>query len=262
MPIKRKATNTKKPAKNSTIAGETTTKQSITAKKTAVKKEPHTKTATQKKAVKQQVAEKTAAEEPIKRSNATMKEATHKNNIAKKKPVNKKKVAKNKTEKAILTKKTVVAKKKSASIEEHINHDVIGPVAIILPYEAKPGEAYMNDRQLQHFKEVLLTWRHDLLKGVDKTVGRLKEDAKNYADLADRATQEEEFSLELRTRDRERKLLKKIEEAIQRVNDDDFGYCEVCGVEIGLPRLEVRPTATLCIDCKTVEEIREKQITL
>ena len=146
--------------------------------------------------------------------------------------------------------------------EEHINQDAAGPAAIISPYEAKPGEEYMNDRQLQHFTKVLLAWRHDLLKGVDKTVDRLKEDAENYADLADRATQEEEFNMELRTRDRERKLLKKIENARQRINDGDFGYCAVCGVGIGLARLEVRPTATLCIDCKTVEEIREKQIIL
>ena len=120
----------------------------------------------------------------------------------------------------------------------------------------------MNGIQLKHFMHVLTAWKAALMEGVDKTVGYLQDEAGNYADPNDRATQEEEFSLELRTRDRERKLLKKIEQAIQRIADDDFGYCEACGVEICLPRLEVRPTATLCIDCKTVEEIRERQITL
>jgi DnaK suppressor protein len=138
----------------------------------------------------------------------------------------------------------------------------VGPVASIPAYHATLGEEYMNVKQLQHFMDVLGAWKRNLMEGVDKTVGHLQEDAENYADPTDRATQEEEFSLELRTRDRERKLLKKIEGAMRRINDDDFGYCEACGVEIGLPRLEVRPTATLCIDCKTVEEIREKQIML
>jgi DnaK suppressor protein len=97
------------------------------------------------------------------------------------------------------------------------------------------------------------------MEGADRTVTHMKDDAINYPDPNDRASQEEEFRLELRTRDRERKLLKKIEEALQLLNDKEYGYCDVCGVEIGLRRLEARPTATLCIDCKTLDEIREKQ---
>jgi len=147
-------------------------------------------------------------------------------------------------------------------VASQINIAVVGPVPSIPPYRVSPGEEYMNEKQEQHFLEVLQAWKQQLMEDVDKTVNHLKDDAENYADLNDRATQEEEFNLELRTRDRERKLLKKIDETIALIENGDFGYCEACGVEIGLPRLEVRPTATQCIDCKTVEEIREKQLTL
>jgi DnaK suppressor protein len=142
------------------------------------------------------------------------------------------------------------------------NLGVVGPVASIPPYRISPDEEYMNEQQEKHFLNVLQAWKRQLMEDVDKTVNHLKDDAENYADLNDRATQEEEFNLELRTRDRERKLLKKIDETIMLIENGDFGYCEACGVEIGLPRLEVRPTATQCIDCKTFEEIREKQLTL
>lgn len=168
-----------------------------------------------------------------------------------------------------ISKKTVAEKiderraKPMTLDKEQIRHDLIGPVPDIAPYQAKMGEEYMNEAQLVHFKKVLEAWREQLLEGMSKTVGHLKDEAgSSYADPNDRATLEEEFSLELRTRDRERKLLKKIEKTIRNIDDDDFGYCEACGVEIGLPRLEVRPTATLCIDCKTIEELREKQVTL
>ena len=126
------------------------------------------------------------------------------------------------------------------------------------PYEAKKDEAYMCDNQLNHFKSILNTWKHDLMNEVDQTLTEMKE-ADNLADPNDRATQEETFSLELRTRDRERKLIKKIEEALNQIESKDYGYCETCGVEIGIRRLEARPTATLCIDCKTLAEIKEKR---
>ncbi|HSH47310.1 MAG TPA: RNA polymerase-binding protein DksA [Halomonas sp.] len=128
------------------------------------------------------------------------------------------------------------------------------------PYETAEGEEYMNEQQLEHFREILLDWKQELMEEVDRTVRHLQEDASNYADPADRATQEEGFSLELRTRDRERKLLKKINETIEKINEDDYGFCEACGVEIGIRRLEARPTATLCVDCKTLAELKEKQL--
>jgi len=127
-------------------------------------------------------------------------------------------------------------------------------IAGVEPYQEKPGEEYMNDAQLSHFK------RNQLRDEVDRTVSHMQDEAANFPDPADRATQEEEFSLELRNRDRERKLIKKIEKTLRKVEDEDFGYCESCGVEIGIRRLEARPTADLCIDCKTLAEIREKQM--
>lgn len=127
------------------------------------------------------------------------------------------------------------------------------------PYQMQEGEEYMNGAQLEHFRNLLLAWKKELMEEVDRTVHHMQEDAANYADPSDRATQEEEFSLELRTRDRERKLIKKIDKTIDRIDNQDYGFCDSCGVEIGIRRLEARPTATLCIDCKTLAEIKEKQ---
>jgi DnaK suppressor protein len=127
------------------------------------------------------------------------------------------------------------------------------------PYKAGSDEEYMNPDQETHFREILLDWKRSLMEEVDRTVHHMQDEATNFPDPNDRATQESEFSLELRTRDRERKLIKKIDEALDRLDDHDYGYCEACGVEIGIRRLEARPTATLCIDCKTLDEIREKQ---
>ncbi len=129
------------------------------------------------------------------------------------------------------------------------------------PYKEKKNEQYMNDKQLAHFKKLLLAWKQELMEEVDRTVTHMKDEAANFPDPADRATQEEEFSLELRARDRERKLIKKIDSTIERIETDDYGYCDQCGVDIGIRRLEARPTATLCVDCKTLDEIKEKQIT-
>ncbi|GAA3960028.1 RNA polymerase-binding protein DksA [Allohahella marinimesophila] len=127
------------------------------------------------------------------------------------------------------------------------------------PYEPKKGEEYMSSSQLDHFRQMLLNWKQELMEEVDRTMHHMQEDAANYADPSDRATQEEEFSLELRTRDRERKLIKKIDKTLDNIDRDDYGFCESCGVEIGIRRLEARPTATQCIDCKTLAEIKERQ---
>lgn len=127
------------------------------------------------------------------------------------------------------------------------------------PYQEKPGEEYMNPDQVEHFRAILHAWRKELMEEVDRTVDHMKDEAANFPDPNDRATQESEFSMELRTRDRERKLLKKIGESLDALDDGEYGFCESCGVEIGIRRLEARPTATLCIDCKTLDEIREKQ---
>ena len=127
------------------------------------------------------------------------------------------------------------------------------------PYKEQRGEEYMNDPQNAHFRGILLAWKRELMEEVDRTLHHMQEEAENYADPNDRASQESDFTLELRARDRERKLIKKIDEAINKLEQGEYGYCDSCGIEIGVRRLEARPTATLCIDCKTLDEIREKQ---
>lgn len=126
------------------------------------------------------------------------------------------------------------------------------------PYQPAEGEDYMNADMAKHFRGILEKWRSQLMEEVDRTVHHMQDEAANFPDPNDRATQEEEFTLELRTRDRERKLIKKIEESLIDLDKGDYGFCESCGTEIGIRRLEARPTATLCIDCKTLDEIREK----
>lgn len=133
-------------------------------------------------------------------------------------------------------------------------------LAGVEPYQEQPNEEYMNEKQLEHFKKILEAWRTQLREEVDRTVTHMKDEAANFPDPVDRAAQEEEFSLELRTRDRERKLIKKIEKTLQLIEDDDFGFCNSCGIEIGIRRLEARPTADLCIECKTLAEIKERQM--
>ena len=134
------------------------------------------------------------------------------------------------------------------------------PFRSFQPYEPDADEPYMGPAQLEHFRDILLKWRHQLMEEVDRTVNHMQDEAANFPDPADRATQEEEFSIELKTRDRERKLIKKIAETLERIDQEDYGYCDTCGVEIGLRRLEARPTASQCVDCKALAELREKQL--
>ncbi len=129
----------------------------------------------------------------------------------------------------------------------------------IKPYRAQSGETYMNPAQLEHFRQILLAWRRELMEEVDRTVHHMQDEASNFPDPNDRATQESEFGLELRTRDRERKLLKKIDGALERIGDRAYGYCEETGEEIGLKRLEARPVATLCLEAQERRELAEKQ---
>ena len=128
------------------------------------------------------------------------------------------------------------------------------------PYVPKKGEEYMGEPMREHFTKILNKWKQDLMQEVDRTVDHMKDEAANFPDPADRASQEEEFALELRARDRERKLIKKIDKTLQLIEDEEYGWCESCGVEIGIRRLEARPTADMCVDCKTLAEIKEKQM--
>ena len=148
---------------------------------------------------------------------------------------------------------TATAKKKKAAAAD-------SPFRNFVPYKPKRNEEYMSEGQLAHLRAMLSAWRTDLMEEVDRTVNHMQDEAANFPDPADRATQEEEFSIELRTRDRERKLIKKIDSTIERLDQDDYGYCETCGIEIGLRRLEARPTATQCVDCKALDEIKERQL--
>jgi RNA polymerase-binding transcription factor len=134
-----------------------------------------------------------------------------------------------------------------------------GPVRGFTPYQPKRGEEYMNRDQLEHFRQLLLAWKRELMEEVDRTMLHMKDDAANFPDPNDRATQESEFGLELRTRDRERKLLKKIDSALSRIDDGSYGYCEETGDEIGLRRLEARPVATLCVEAQERRELAERQ---
>ncbi len=128
------------------------------------------------------------------------------------------------------------------------------------PYEPKKGEEYMSAKQLAHFRKILETLKKELSEDIDRTVHTMQDEATVFADPNDRASQETDIAIELRNRDRERKLIKKIDETLGRIDEGDYGFCDKCGVEIGIKRLEARPTATLCIDCKTLEEMKEKQM--
>jgi len=168
------------------------------------------------------------------------------------------------TSKAKATTKKIVAKKKVAN-KVTTRPKATGVVANnkskIAPYKAKKNEKYMSAAMKRHFTAVLLNWKEHLKEEMRKTFDHLKSKDESYADPIDRASQEEEFAFELRTRDRETKLTRKINLSLEKIKHDEFGWCEDCGVEIGVKRLEARPTATLCIDCKSLDEIKEKQLT-
>ncbi len=139
-------------------------------------------------------------------------------------------------------------------------HDLLsGPIHGIEPYKMKRGEEYMSPQQLEHFQSILMAWKRELMDEVDRTVHHMQDEAANFPDPNDRATQESEFGLELRTRDRERKLLRKIDQALARIEDGSYGYCEETGEEIGLKRLEARPVATLCLEAQERREMAERQ---
>ena len=212
-----------------------------TKNKSTEKKSQTNKTATKKKSVK-----------PVSKK-ATPKKASKKKVVAKK--VTPKKVAQKKaTPKKATTKKTSAKKQKKTQRYEESQF-----LASIKPYALKKNEKYMNAKQKQHFQDILASWKEQLQIEQDRTADKIQKNVSHFPDESDRATHEEEFTLELRTRERERRLLSKISESIEDLKSDDYGYCASCGIEIGIRRLEARPTATRCIDCKTIEEIHERQ---
>ena len=178
---------------------------------------------------------------------------------ASKKIIQKKTSAKKTPAKKAPTKKTPVKKvfTKKATVKKAAVKKRTSPIS---SYKGRKGEKYMSAAMKKHFNAVLIDWREHLKEEMQKTFDHLKNKGESYADPIDRASQEEEFAFELRTRDRERKLINKIASSIEQIKQDDYGYCYACGIEIGVKRLEARPTATHCIDCKTLDEIKEKQL--
>ena len=206
-------------------------------KKADTKKSATKKTAPKKTKLKKAPAKKVATKKASVKKVATKKVAT-------KKAPTKKVAAKKAPTKKVVTKKAS-AKKRTSPISS---------------YKGRKGEKYMSAAMKKHFNSVLIDWREHLKEEMQKTFDHLKNKGESYADPIDRASQEEEFAFELRTRDRERKLINKIAASLEQIKQDDYGYCYACGIEIGVKRLEARPTATHCIDCKTLGEIKEKQL--
>ena len=196
---------------------------------------------------KKSTAKKTAAK------NTSPKKAPAKKAPAKKAPAKKAQVKKAQVKKASV-KKTAI---KKAPAKKTIAKKRTTPIS---SYKGRKGEKYMSAAMKKHFNAVLIEWREHLREEMQKTFNHLKNKGESYADPIDRASQEEEFAFELRTRDRERKLINKIAGSLEQIKHDDYGYCYACGIEIGVKRLEARPTATHCIDCKTLDEIKEKQL--
>jgi DnaK suppressor protein len=242
-------------------------KKSLPAKKSASKKKPLSK----KKVVKKKVTKKKSTAKKASKKKVAKKPIAQKK-VAKKKVASKKKVAKKVAKKApskkkVASKKIVVAKKPARKAIRRLPPSsaksrgslLSGPIHGIEPYKPKRGEDYMSDVQLQHFHDILASWKRELMFEVDRTVHHMQDEAANFPDPNDRATQESEFGLELRTRDRERKLLRKIDQALARIDEGSYGWCDETGEEIGLKRLEARPVATMCLEAQERRELAERQ---
>ncbi len=285
VPAKRKVAIKKVPAKKKSVVKKTPSKpvgakRKIATKKVAAKKKSGAKKAIAKKVsvMKKMSSKKTSkTKEPLKKNTAIKKKATTqkvttKVKIAAKSTTEAKpqglsgtkgnQEAKRSSSRAVKMKTKLPRKRTVAKTNQVKSAPAVGKVQRFdgfRPYKPGRNESYMSDDQIEHFRRILGNWRDELVTEVSRTVTHMKDEASNFPDPADRATQEEEFSLELRTRDRERKLIKKIDSTLDRLQGDDYGYCDACGIEIGIQRLEARPTASLCIDCKTLAEIKERQ---
>ncbi len=202
-----------------------------------------------KKPLKKSVKAKAPAKKLVSKKDGAKKTPARQEPVAAKKPAPKKEAAKKTSTKKITPKKTKAT----------VKYEESQFLASIKPYALKKNEKYMNAKQKQHFQDILGSWKHQLQIEQDRTADKIQKNVSHFPDESDRATHEEEFTLELRTRERERKLLSKINESVEDLKASDYGYCASCGIEIGIRRLEARPTATRCIDCKTIEEIHERQ---
>lgn len=239
-----KTSSAKSPARKAATTVKKTSVKKTLAKKATAKKTAAKSTAKKAAAGKKAVAKKTAAKKTAAKATAT-KKAPAKSAPAKK-PAAKAATAKQSQSTATSGRKTTVSL-------------LAGPMHGFKPYQPQAGEEYMGSAQLEHFRQILQTWKRQLMEEVDRTVHHMQDEAANFPDPNDRATQESEFSLELRTRDRERKLLRKIDSALLRIENGEYGFCEETGEEIGLRRLEARPVATLCLEAQERRELAERQ---
>ena len=239
---RKKTTAKRKPA----ATKKKVSKKKTAAKKAATRKKPGTKKVSSKKKV---VSKKKATSKKVSKKKATASKTrkTSSRKAPAKKPAARKPAAKK------------PARAKPAAKSKRTGDVLSGPIHGIAPYKPRRGEEYMSDDQLEHFRSILNAWKRELMYEVDRTVHHMQDEAANFPDPNDRATQESEFGLELRTRDRERKLLRKIDSALARIEDGTYGYCDETGEEIGLKRLEARPVATLCLEAQERRELAERQ---
>ena len=253
----------KKPASKKKVASKKASRKKPAARK-ASRKKAGTKKVSRKKAGTKKVNRKKAGTKKVSRKKAGTKKVSRKKpparKVSRKKAAPRKKVSKKKlaVRKAIVRKK-VGARKAPAGRPRPRGNLLAGPIHGINPYKPGRREEYMSSDQLEHFREILSAWKSELIVEVDRTVHHMQDEAANFPDPNDRATQESEFGLELRTRDRERKLLRKIDSALIRIDDSSYGYCDETGEEIGLKRLEARPVATLCVEAQERRELAERQ---
>ena len=246
----RKKVAAKKKVAKKKVAKKKVAKRAVSKKKVSKKKAPAKKKIAKKKAAKKTVSKKKASKKKAPAKKKIAKKTATKKAVSKKRPAVRKPAAKKRT--PVRKKAPVRAAKRKASAFS-------GPIHGIAPYNPARGEEYMSDEQLEHFRKILSAWKSELIVEVDRTVHHMQDEAANFPDPNDRATQESEFGLELRTRDRERKLLRKIDSALARIDDGSYGFCDKTGEEIGLKRLEARPVATLSLEAQERREMSERQ---
>ena len=261
MPAKKTASKKRRKApasrKKAATKKKVAAKRKVTKKKAVSRKKAARKAASKKKSAKKGVSRKKTAKKAASKKKTARKKAASKKKVAKKKAA--KKASKKKVAKRKASKKKAAPRKKAAARRAPRANLLTGPIHGIDPYKPRRGEEYMSDSQLEHFREILTAWKRELMFEVDRTVHHMQDEAANFPDPNDRATQESEFGLELRTRDRERKLLRKIDSALARIDDGSYGFCDETGEEIGLKRLEARPVATLCLEAQERREMAERQ---
>jgi len=256
----KKAVARKKPAAKKSVKKKKVAKRKAVAKKSAAKRRASKKRAARKAPAKKAASKKKVAKKKAAaRKKVSKKKAASKKKVVKKKAVSKKKVARKAPSRKKTTAKKAVKRKVPARSTAARRDLLSGPIHGIEPYMVLRGEQYMSSGQLKHFEKILGSWKSELMVEVDRTVHHMQDEAANFPDPNDRATQESEFGLELRTRDRERKLLRKINSALARIEEGTYGYCDETGEEIGLKRLEARPVATMCVEAQERREMAERQ---